>query len=342
MNNLYPNNNLTDEEVIKPKNKKRGWEAIEIPSRLVNVNYPFDFKTYTKKSVGIIFLFTGLIIPLTIGLILKYVFSPESDFNSSLTLINWLFYVISNGIGFFIIWDKRRSKIFKTTLSLFYLYILMPIIVSIIAAVFAMVPNVNSNIQFSIQIILQSIFYGFMIFLTFNYIPDFKARFSITLKQNWKMFLVVILVGFLAILILSIAYNQILKAIGWNLGNSNNQESLISPLKDPNIGVRIFAAISLFVFTVIAAPLLEEIVFRDAVFVGTSNRWTGWIMSMFLFAYVHIYQTGEFQSIFQYLIGGFVLATAFNVCRGNLVYTWGIHAAYNLFSFILIVIEASQ
>ncbi|WP_338972529.1 CPBP family intramembrane glutamic endopeptidase [Spiroplasma endosymbiont of Panorpa germanica] len=326
-------------KVTKIKTDKKVWEKVQIPSRWVDGNFPFNFYTYMDKQIGIIFLITGLVIPFSTALLIKLLFSINSDFSNDLSLLNLAVGIVSNGVGFFIIWDKRRSLMFKTTLFFYYVYAVMPIAISLLLSPISLLKIPEYWIS-SILLIFQSIIFLTLAYWVFNRVSDLRSRFAKTIKQNWKMVLIVTLIGAVTIFALSFLYGLLSQALNLGPGNSNNQNQLADPLTTGVLGSKILYAISLFVFTVIAAPLIEEIVFRDAIFVGTSNRWMGWIMSTILFGYIHISSTGDFVHLFQYLIAGFVLATAFNVCRGNVTYTWAIHVGSNLLSFIILLVSS--
>ncbi|AXK50784.1 CPBP family intramembrane glutamic endopeptidase [Spiroplasma alleghenense] len=322
----------------KIKENKKGWEKVQIPSRWVDGNFPFNFSTYIDKNIGIIFFITGLIVPFFSGLVLRLAFSLDGGFSDGLGLINLAISIVSNGIGFFIIWDKRRSLMFKTTLFMYYAYVVLPIVLSLLLSPigFLGIPDYWTS---SILLLIQAIVLLTLIYWVFSRVDELKSRVYKTLKQNFKMLLLVAAIGAASIFILSLIYGTISSALGFSQNNSENQESLVRPLTQGNLGSQILYIISLFVFTVIVAPLMEEIVFRDGVFTGASNRWIGWIMSAVLFAYIHISATGDFEHLLEYLIAGIVLATAFNICRGNVTYTWFIHATSNLISFIMILVS---
>ncbi|SYV96475.1 Uncharacterised protein, partial [Mycoplasma putrefaciens] len=108
-----------------------------------------------------------------------------------------------------------------------------------------------------------------MIF-AFKKITDLKAKMIATLKEDkLRVLLVVSIFTLLMFLIASVLYGIIAAKLG--LGESQNQQALVEPLKDPK--TRIAYIFVLIVLTIIIGPLLEELIARQAIFTTVSSRW---------------------------------------------------------------------
>jgi hypothetical protein len=79
-------------------------------------------------------------------------------------------------------------------------------------------------------------------------------------------------------------------------------------------------AILLFIYTVLVAPLYEELLYRHLYYLGSGKRIIGFFFSAFVFAMMHV-QSGDLEHIFPYLIGGFGFSLVFNISRGNITYS---------------------
>ncbi|SRX64469.1 CPBP family intramembrane metalloprotease domain-containing protein [Mycoplasma mycoides subsp. capri] len=90
------------------------------------------------------------------------------------------------------------------------------------------------------------------------------------------------------------------------------------------------------ILTIFIAPLCEEIIARQALFTGVSNKVLSIITSSLYFGVLHI-SSGDVYNIFPYVIGGFFFSLAFSISKGNLTYSWFSHSIYNTISVVLII-----
>lgn len=84
------------------------------------------------------------------------------------------------------------------------------------------------------------------------------------------------------------------------------------------------------------APLAEELACRHAWFIGSGSRYAAFFTAPIYFGYLHV-QSGDVEHILTYVISGFVLTTIFNYNRGNVVYSWVVHAGFNFLVFALLL-----
>ncbi|MBY7703979.1 hypothetical protein JIY74_27365 [Vibrio harveyi] len=119
--------------------------------------------------------------------------------------------------------------------------------------------------QTFIQLIAEIV----LIIYAFLRIDDLKQRVKLTLKENKKQLIIVVVIFTVVMFLLgNVLYGIIVNKLG--LGQSENQQNLIKPLKDKQ--TKIIYIILLLVFTVFVAPLFEEIIARNAIFTAVGSR----------------------------------------------------------------------
>lgn len=112
-------------------------------------------------------------------------------------------------------------------------------------------------------------------------------------------------------------------------------------LNDTTISAQSMIPQPTFFIVILAAPFMEEVLFRGVVFGGLRNnsRWIAYLVSSLLFAAMHVWQAaGIFpsvenlplmsQSLIQYLVPGLVLAWTYER-SGTLWTSVALHAAAN-------------
>lgn len=329
----------------KEVSKKNKLERIQIPIRSVNSDYEYDFNIQNYKLEGLISLFTILIIPLISSIILTFIFNMNGTSNwTNVTQMGIT--VICAAIGFFIIYQRSNKHFWSDGLANVYLFVFVPVGFTLggTIVVASLIGNgdkekLNVVSQFT-TIICQGI--SEVIIITFALIKNkvLLARIKKTFCDNWKMIILVCSIAFLVLFLLStIIFNY-----GWNQlfpdkENSQNQSQLVELIHSKNTTIKIAYIFVLFIFSVIIAPLCEEISCRDSVYTNSGNMWLGLCYSSIFFGFLHFGSTGDFINSPSYLSAGFVLSFLFIICRGNMTYTWITHMLYNLVAFVLTIIS---
>lgn len=147
--------------------------------------------------------------------------------------------------------------------------------------------------------------------------------------------LAIIIVYFIIALVLSALIGQIYQKLG--IGESSeNQEMIEKAILSPAAGI-------VFIAAVINAPVLEELIFRKALF-GFFEHRLGFhrvvplIISTLLFAFVHVMTPGNLKFIFMYLPLSFAVSYSFYK-SDNLLVPIGIHLLNNILAFILAILQ---
>ncbi|ATZ16767.1 CAAX amino terminal membrane bound protease [Williamsoniiplasma luminosum] len=322
--------------------RKSVWEKISIPSSETNTKYPFYFNLYNYKTNGIIFVITGLILPLISLIMFRFIggmSTPAIDekTNAQLVTYNFLVSFASTIIGLVFLLIKDKALFFKSGLFIFYGFQLFVPLIGVLLSTFVSLINFGSEWKNIIFLWFQIIAEIIVAIVALYWTTDLKTRIISTFKKDWLKILIVILVGIGLMIGIGQLYGFLVK--GTALGeDSQNQSELIGLINNENPTIRITYIISLFVLTILIAPLVEEMAMRHAVYVGCGNRTIALFVSALMFGMIHV-NSGDVEHILSYVLSGLVFSTIFSVCRGNVTYTWLTHAGYNAFAFVLLFIN---
>ncbi|WP_027063595.1 CPBP family intramembrane glutamic endopeptidase [Mesoplasma seiffertii] len=336
-------------ETTNSNTKVSFWNKLQVPETNVDREYGFLFKVYNPKTDGIIFISTILLIPFLSLLIFRFAFGMNpavQDASSWLPMANQAVAIISALVGGYILYNRNSKLFVKSGLLIFYSFLIIPFITAMIGMmIISVIPvfitvneegvsqlnNWGTLLGTWFQVIGQLI----VVWMAFKYTTDLKSRVFETFKKNWKLLLVTVTVGILIMVgICLFGYQEIANQIG--LEQSENQNSITDPLKDSSATFRGFYIFTLIVFTVLAAPIVEELACRHAIFAGVGNRAIAMLVSACYFGIMHV-SSGDIENLLNYLIAGIILAATFSVARGNVTYSWLIHMGYNFIVLMLIV-----
>ncbi len=222
------------------------------------------------------------------------------------------------------------------------IYILLAYVIIQIVAIIAMaivalfnpeiIDNMTVFIEYSAYVNLF-VMLGAFLFFVIVYRSYFKFQFT----EYYRDLLRKILFTGAAFIVLFFA--SIVSAIIMDLlnvgGTSVNQEAL-NAVADSTL----YAKISLVIFTVILAPVIEEFVFRKAVFglFWKSKPIVPIILSGVIFGFIHVLADPNLIQVIPYLISGCTLAFMFYVSDKNLLVVIGAHSAYNLLGVIIMLL----
>ncbi|PPE04163.1 CPBP family intramembrane glutamic endopeptidase [Williamsoniiplasma lucivorax] len=324
-------------------NKKNVWDQISIPSSETNEKYPFYFKLYNPANDGIIFIVTSLLIPLLSLFMFRFIGGMSTnqiskEDNALLSTLHFLVLLVSALIGFIILLTKDRKLFIKSGLFIFYGFQLFVPLLGLVFGNFTNLLNVNQDWNQIIFLWLQIIAELIVIIFAFKWTIDLKEKIISTFKKDWlKLLIITIIVTGLLIGIGSFLYNYLVQGTPLG-GTSANQDELVKLIHHDDVAIRVIYCISLFVLTILMAPLLEELASRHAWSVGCGNRTVAWITSALFFGMIHV-SSGDVEHILGYILAGCFFATTFNLTRGNVTYTWIVHASNNAIAYMLLFIS---
>lgn len=316
---------------------------LQLPLRKVNQDYSYRFYLYSWKTEGMIFLTTALLIPFLFLFIFRFALKMSTDAsvigNSYLQLIYWAITLVSSTVGFYQFYQRDKQLFLRSGTFVFYCFILVPNLISFVIILIASLAGVDNNSPIApfLTIWTQILAEVLVLYLAFHYTTNLKNRILTTLKENWVMVLIVVIISAAVFFgLVQGAYQAIFKNTPLSLDNqSNNQQDLEDGLETGHpLVYRIFYAFSLFVLTILVAPLCEEIATRNAWFAGVGNKTLGLITTALFFGILHT-QTGDVEHILNYVLAGLILGSIFLISRGNVTYNWLTHATYNLIVLIV-------
>ncbi|ABC01575.1 CPBP family intramembrane glutamic endopeptidase [Mycoplasma capricolum] len=330
--------------MIKKSSIKKYFKTIKdssIKDISVDQQYPFDFKFYKPKVEGMIILFSLVILPL-ITVIFLNVFKTQLNITDErLGLIFQLSSILFTLVGAIIFWSRNPMSFWKSGVGILFGF---PIFLQLFGLAFGLLANLvgvfnnNNNNAWSdiYNLLVQSVAEILVIIFAFSKINNLKSKVKKTFKENKKLLIpIAIAFAIVAFFVGNTLYSLIITELKLNLGESKNQEGLVSPFKVQGITKYIYMVLFI-ILTVFIAPLCEEIVARQALFTGVSNKVLSIIVSSLYFGILHI-SSGDVYNIFPYVIGGFFFSLAFSFSKGNLSYCWLSHSFYNLISVVLII-----
>ena len=119
---------------------------------------------------------------------------------------------------------------------------------------------------------------------------------------------------------------------------SQNQTAIESLMFSSKLGF-----ILMFILVVFTGPIVEELVFRKAMFKISSNEWVCLGISSFVFGFIHVLSTPGHLGIklltsIPYIGSGFVFGFWYIKNDRNIIVTIALHMLSNLISVILIVL----
>ncbi|AAT75922.1 CAAX amino terminal membrane bound protease [Mesoplasma florum L1] len=296
----------------------------------------FKFNVFNPLIDGIIFATSVLFVPLIVLIILKFTINAntEEDTQSIINLVFVSVQIFCSAIGCFVLYKRDNELFTRTNAFGIYAFIVLPFLfVIILGSLFLALSGWNSKnnpvatqfVSMTLQIIAEVVV-GIILFIK---VPFLKDRIFLTLKKEWKKVIVVVLIMTIVLFAVSFGLSFIEK-------ETANQNALSEIYKNSSITVKIFYSILLFIFSVVVAPLVEELAFRDSIFTGVGNKWFAMIISSLAFAMVHV-GMGDVQNIYIYLIPSIILSATFIYTEGNVTYSWLVHLGSNLITFIWMI-----
>ncbi|ATQ35742.1 CAAX amino terminal membrane bound protease [Mesoplasma entomophilum] len=294
----------------------------------------FKFNVFNPLIDGIIFASSVLFVPLIILIILKFTVNANT-IDDTQNIINLVFVsvqIICSAIGCFILYKRDNELFTRTNAFGIYAFIVLPFLfVIILGSLILGLSGLSGNkvaaqfVSVTLQIIAE-IIVGIILFIK---VPFLKDRIFLTLKKEWKRVLIIVLI--MTTILFGTSY-----ALSFIETQTANQSALEDIYKNSSMTVKVFYSILLFIFSVIVAPMVEELAFRDSIFTGVGNKWFAMIVSSLAFAMVHV-GMGDVENIYIYLIPGIILSATFIYTEGNVTYTWLVHLGSNLITFILMI-----
>ena len=163
-------------------------------------------------------------------------------------------------------------------------------------------------------------------------------------KSNPTRSILYIVLGFLALVLISLSSTAILIHIFDFEIDPQNQQYIVEILNSGAVGF-----LSMIMYAVILAPIIEELVFRKGVFELITNRFgvvAAIIGNSFLFAFIHVMfefidpeTSTQYMNILPYFIPGLVISIIYYRSGKLIMIPIIIHILYNAMGIFAIFIE---
>ncbi|WP_338985293.1 CPBP family intramembrane glutamic endopeptidase [Spiroplasma endosymbiont of Diplazon laetatorius] len=329
----------TNSKSLKQKHNELRSKAFDLSEEN---KFRFDILNY--KTDGMIFVASTIIVPLILSVFIAFII-PTSTSEIGETVF-FSTYTISILVGLVFNCIRNKAGFFKNGYSWIYMFILAPTVVATFVGIFANLifkieisNSENVGTQF-VNVISMLITEIVIIILALKYDRKLFGRIKETLKNKWKELIIITILGFIIMfLIVNIFFSAFIEGYLIGASQSDNQNTLVSIIKgEHGSSIKISYAILLFVFSVLVAPLCEEISMRNSYNLNASNRWLGFVASSMFFGFVHYGQSFDFEHMLSYTAAGFVLSGIFLYTKGNMTYSWIVHTLNNLVAFILLFV----
>ncbi|ATZ18257.1 CPBP family intramembrane glutamic endopeptidase [Mesoplasma melaleucae] len=296
----------------------------------------FKFNVFNLLIDGIIFATSILFVPLIVLIILKFTIhgNTAEDTANYINLVFVPVQIICSAVGCLILYKRDNQLFIRTNAIGIYAFIVVPFLFVIILGSLILAVAGNSNVTSQlVSIILQTIAEIIIGVILFIKVPFLKERIILTLKNEWKKVLSVAFIMSIVLFAVSFGLSFLAK-------ETSNQSALEDLYNSSSVALKVIYSILLFIFSVIVAPMVEELAFRDSIFTGVGNKWFALIVSSLAFAMVHV-SMGDVENIYVYFIPGLILSATFIFTEGNVTYTWLAHLGSNFITFILMIVRIS-
>lgn len=212
------------------------------------------------------------------------------------------------------------------------IYLLMYVALVLLQVILIAFTNINfqdKQINTRVSSIINLSFYVLMVILYISLFTGFWKKVGIQFKQNFNEYLKLIIIGFISLVVVSAFVSISYQALGLT-DQSDNQAALEALLAGG-----LFDKLSLIIFAVFLAPLVEEMVFRMATFqilnrYTSLNHWLIIILSSLAFGLIHVVSTLDFVQL-PYYAGLGLLLGFFYYKSKNILVPITIHMLLNAF-----------
>lgn len=168
------------------------------------------------------------------------------------------------------------------------------------------------------------------------FINVIKSDF-LAFKNKWIKNLLIIVIGFALLYGLSILLNYIYLLLGFSEDDTSaNQEAIIQALHSNG-------KIYMIIYSLILAPILEEIVFRKLFYKALRENtklpvWAIVLIISIVFAFIHVSDVESLVYFPQYFVLALVITVGYAISKENLFVSTGLHFLNNLAAIIEILL----
>lgn len=213
-------------------------------------------------------------------------------------------------------------------------YFLCTLIYSLLQYLFFSIPFPQSSVKM-INAFFMIVCYGLFVFYFFYKNNSLKQMFKLVIQNKFILFIIFFVVGILSYYLLNFVFRIIQNT--YETGSSNNQTSVV----DTFDFIRPLNFILMFIFVVLLAPIIEELLYRYIFQNIFDNKWYSIIISTIFFAFIHVQHTYDWEHFLTYLPLGIVSGTIYKLLK-NINVSISIHMGVNLVAFIIILLQTTK
>lgn len=275
--------------------------------KVFEVENAYSFKLADKLILIIFFILLPILWAIIRAIVFPTYSSNVLDFinsNNPLTYENQIVYTISligfqiflPIVGIFVLFFKMKNKIFSSGIYVLFLIYPIKLLISLIFSSFT--GPVDGLSTFLIDFVYS------MAVVIFVFFKDKRLQnmFRLAYTNYWKSFLYIV---FFSLLYFAFLYFLFFITGLFNAGDNIGNQTLIKSNLSSS-----FSIVAIFFSVVIAAPLIEEIIYRMLLADVIGNRWYSYIITTSFFAFLHIQAVGDWENILPYfalgLVNGFI------------------------------------
>lgn len=190
---------------------------------------------------------------------------------------------------------------------------------------YAMVNSIGNMLSYLLMMILINFF-----------MRDCLKTDAKVLKQNYKFY--IWFIPLCAALFFGITFVVNEYIVSPNVGTSDNQSSIVLMIQNGG-------AVYMFIAVVICAPLVEELIYRKAIFSLLDKKpiWISYLVSSIAFTLPHMFTTNALDFgrwlllCVPYFLSAVLFAVIYQLSKKNVFSTYFAHMINNLISFIFII-----
>ena len=294
----------------------------------ITVEYatPYLFNIWKKKYAHYFFIFLNLFLPVVFTIMQVAV---PSHYLVTYKFIKFWCSLILATISFVLLWRWFTwDKLLRTGVALFFIsqYIIIGFNISFL--IIARIIHLSDDM---LSLLITGCSHIVLIMIAFSMIPDLKKKIWYSFRARDMRYLWVRWWTLLpALLVLIMFFDFIQSTIATD--SSDNQRFITNNLHS---GAWWVIAWILFL-TLFLAPVAEELVYRHATIQLCGSPLGGMLVSTFMFAFIHISNSADWEHLIGYLGGACVLVMVFYLFNYNVVFSIATHILLNIVALLYI------
>ena len=284
---------------------------------------PYLFNTWKKNHAHYFFIFLNLFLPVVFT-VMQVAIPPH--YLATYKFIKFLCSLILTTISFVLLWRWFTwDKLLRTGVALFFI---SQIGLNISFSIIARMTHLSNDM---LSLLITSCSHIALIIIAFSMIPDLKKKLWYSFRARDMRYLWVRWWTLLPALLVLIMFFDFMQSI-IATDSSDNQRFITNNLHSGSWWVVAW----IFFLTLFLAPVAEELVYRHATIQLCGSPLGGMVMSTFMFGFIHISNSADWEHLIGYLGGACALVMVFYLFNYNVVFSIATHILLNIVAFLYI------